>query len=392
MIDNFDLNNLPRVKFSELEKLPHHSGIYFVVDCHQRLLYVGKAQNINQRWLNHHRYDQLEKINQQNSIDLKWYECENNDEILTQLENYFIATLYPELNQTKVESKPVNPAEIALRKTLIKISKYVAIYGYEVNSKVFSLPTVFLKYDLLQHNPARILKQIFDADNRRKSNLRWSYYRKLKSTPIWHTKCNGIAIVIGCDYNANYYLQNGDPTKLAGVSLINLSAADYEQAIASKDWSQSYHPHIQRYTEDLIPLLWSNNQSFPDLDHETIKKLNQERTKSKIGKGRSRGRQVKVYCEAIGQERFVIKAYHEAIEWFGGYDTLGLQKADYISEKRDAAPKWFKPHKVTVRIPEKDSFRSLSAPISATNMNEVEQRLEKIRKISSLHQKVKFKR
>ena len=107
---------------------------------------------------------------------------------------------------------------------------------------------------------------------------------------------------------------------------------------------------------------------------------------------RSRGSQAKVYCEAIGRGRFVIKAYQEAIEWFGGYEILGLEKADYLSERIDAAPKWFKAHKVTVRIPEGDSYRSISAPISAANHTELEQRLEQIKQLSPLHQKIKFKR
>ncbi|MEM8722570.1 MAG: hypothetical protein AAGE84_25325 [Cyanobacteria bacterium P01_G01_bin.39] len=58
-----------------------------------------------------------------------------------------------------------------------------------------------------------------------------------------------------------------------------------------------------------------------------------------------------MYCEAIGRGRFVIRAYQEAIEWFGGYELLGLQKADYSDARINVAPNWFKPHKVSVRIP-----------------------------------------
>jgi len=246
-----------------------------------------------------------------------------------------------------------------------------------------------LKYDILNHNPAKILRKIFDADNK-KGSLRWSYYRRVKTTPIWHTKCNGICLVIGCDYNTNFYLQNGESTILAGVSLINLSQEYYDKAISSKDWSKSYHPNITRYVDDPIPLLWSKDLLFEQLNAETIKELNKSRTESKLGKGRDRGRQVKVYCEAIGRGKFVIRAYQEAIEWFGGYEVLGLQKADYAAERIDTAPKWFKPHKVKVRIKEGDSFRSISVPISASNHIELEQRLEKIKQISSLHQKVKL--
>lgn len=391
MIDNFNLHSLPSVEFSQKEKLPTTAGIYFAVDINNQLWYIGKAQNLKNRWANHHRYHQLEKINRKNLIKLKWYECENHEDVLTKLENYFIDTYCPVLNQTKVEFKKITPAEICLRETLVKISKYVIICGYEENSSVFGLPTVFLKYDWLTHNPAKILRQIFNADNR-KGSLRWSYYSRRQTTPIWQTSCNGVCIVVGCDTNIKNFIQRGKSTTLAGIILLNLSNEDFEKNIIQKDWSQSYHPDIQRYTNDPIPLLWSKSLQISQLDVETIKESNQKRTESKLGKGRRKGRQIKVYCEAIGKGKFVIKAYQEAIKWFGGCEILGLQEADYLSWQTDYAPKWFKPHKVTVKISEEDSYRSISAPISASSHAELEQRLEQIKKLSPLHQRVKFQK
>ncbi|MBW4535055.1 MAG: GIY-YIG nuclease family protein [Pleurocapsa minor HA4230-MV1] len=390
MIDDFSLDKLPSINLLNRDKLPQRAGIYFAVDDKKRLLYVGKAQNLYKRWLNHHRFAQLEKINKKNTIMLKWYECENKEEILTSLENYFIETYFPELNQTKVELKRIIPAEITLRETLVKISKYVIICGYEENSIIFGLPTVFLKYDSLSYNPARILRRIFNADSK-KGYLKWSYYSRRQTTPIWQTKCNGIAIVIGCDMNINYYIQHGQITTLAGISLLSLAEENYQQCILERDWSQSYHPNIEAYDKDPISLLWSKNLTFNQLDAKTIKKFNQKRTESKIGKGRVRGKQIEVYCEAIGRGKFAIKAYQEAIDWFGGCEILGLEKADYTSSKINSAPKWFKSHKITVRILEESSYRSLSAPISAANHAELEQRLEQIRQISPWHQKIKFK-
>jgi hypothetical protein len=274
---------------------------------------------------------------------------------------------------------------------LAKISKYVIIYGCEQNSEIFGLPTVFLKYDMLNNNPARILKQIFDSDNR-KGNLKWSYYWRVKTTPIWKTKCNGIAIVVGCDYNASSYFQTGEEITLAGVSLLNLCHENYDKIIASRDLSRSYHPNIQRYINDPFPLLWSKDLSFDLLDAEAIKEFNQKRNESRLGQGRERGSKVKVYCEAIGKGKFVITTYEEAIEWFGGYEILGLQKADYLQARIDAAPRWFQTDKVTVRISENQGYRSISAPISASTHEELEQRLELIKNQSSSHQKIKLKR
>jgi hypothetical protein len=197
---------------------------------------------------------------------------------------------------------------------------------------------------------------------------------------------------VGGDFNINYYIQNGQSSTLAGISLLNISKQHFNESILEKDLSQSYHPNLARYLNDPIPLLWSRNLVFTQPSLEEIKILNQKRTESKIGKGRQRGRQIKVYCEAIGKGKFVIKAYQEAIEWFGSCDILGLKEAEYIAIRTNEAPKWFKPHQVTVKIIEGDSYRSISAPISASNNAELAERIEQIKQLSLIHQKIKLKR
>lgn len=386
-----NLHNLPSVTLLDKAKLPKIAGIYFAIDNKNRLLYIGKAQNIYLRWLNHHRYEQLFTINRKNIVYLKWYECENKEEILTKTENYFINFYQPEFNYTKVEPKKITPAEITLKETLRKISKYVVIYGYEKNSEIFKLSTVYLKYDCFNYNPANILRKNFNADNK-KGNLKWSCHRKTQTTPIWKAKCNGVCIVVGCDTGINYFFQNSQSANLAGIFLLNLSDKDFQQYVVKKDWSQSYHPNIERYKKDLIPLLWTKDRIIEQSKVIEIQELNKKRTASKIGRGRTRGKQIKVYCEAIGRGKFVIKAYEETIEWFGGYEILGLKKAEYKPLRKDNAPKWFRPHKVTIKIPEGNSYRSMSTPISAANNVELEQRLEQIKQISTLHRKVKVKR
>lgn len=73
----FDLDRLPSVKLLDQAKLPEIAGIYFAIDSNKRILYIGKAQNIHKRWLNHHRYEQLSKINHKSLVCLKWYEYKN---------------------------------------------------------------------------------------------------------------------------------------------------------------------------------------------------------------------------------------------------------------------------------------------------------------------------
>lgn len=221
--------------------------------------------------------------------------------------------------------------------------------------------------------------------------MRWSYYRRVKSTPIWQSKCNGIGIVVGCDTGVNDLIKSAEKITLAGISLLNISAQDFQKYVVEKDWTKSYHPDIRRYIKDPIPLLWSKDLEINQYDAETLKELNRQRTERKIGTYRPRGKRVKVVCNAIGWNiECVVEAYKEAIDWFGGYEALGLQK----TYRSSYSIKGWRAHKVTVRIPEVDGgvtkYRSLSAPISAATQEELLQRFEKIRQLSSLHQRVKL--
>ena len=394
--DSFQLDKLPCVEFLKQDQLPETAGIYFAVDKNQKIWYIGKAQNLRSRWLGHHRYDQLKEINKKNNIKLLWYSCENNENNLTHLEIYFIDTYHPVLNTTKVEAKKITPAELELRNTLVKIGKYIVVFGYEDNSKTFGLPTVYLKYDCLPKNPARFLRNIFDAVNRR-GGLRWSYYWKSKSYPVWKTKCNGIAIVVGSGTGVNEFIKSGEASTLAGISLLNISTKDFQNYVAGEDWTQTYCPAIRRYTNDPIPLIWSKDLEINQYDVETLRELNKQRTErkveSKVGTYRPRGRRVKVVCNAIGSIECVVEAYEEAINWFGGREALGLREASSQPSQPFFGGGW-KPHKVTVKLPEVENgitkYRSLSAPISASSREELMQRFENIRQLSPLHNRVKL--
>ena len=388
---NFELNQLPHVEFSKKDRLPETAGIYFVVDKNQKIWYIGQAQNLRSRWVGHHRTNQIKKINAKSEVKLFWYCCEKDEDTLTQLENYFINKYYPILNQTKVEAKEITPSEIELRNTLVKISKYIVIIGFEENSQEFGLPTVYLKYDWSYRNPAKILKNIFDAVNRR-GNLRWSYYWKSKSTPIWKTKCNGVAIVVSGDPQINEFVKTSEGTILDGIAILKISDANFQKYIAEKDWSQSYHPYICKYTLDPIPLIWSKNLEIDQYNIKTLKELSQERIERKSRAYKPRGKRVKVVCNVLNYNiQCVVEVYEEAINWFGGYEALGLER----TYRSSFSLKGWKPAKVYVRIQEVEGgvkkYRSISAPISASDKDELIQRYEKIKHISPLHQKVKLK-
>lgn len=56
-IEDIDPLQLPSVLFIDKKHLPDCSGVYFVVDQSETVIYIGRAENIKKRWLNHHHFD-----------------------------------------------------------------------------------------------------------------------------------------------------------------------------------------------------------------------------------------------------------------------------------------------------------------------------------------------
>jgi hypothetical protein len=56
------VDDLPYVKFADLESLPEISAVYFAVSMAGEILYVGKTINLKTRWRNHHRHKQLVRL------------------------------------------------------------------------------------------------------------------------------------------------------------------------------------------------------------------------------------------------------------------------------------------------------------------------------------------
>ena len=49
-------SSIPSLHITERAKLPAQPGIYFVYTPDHKLLYIGKADNLNTRWNSHHKY------------------------------------------------------------------------------------------------------------------------------------------------------------------------------------------------------------------------------------------------------------------------------------------------------------------------------------------------
>lgn len=111
--------SLPSVLLSDRFNLPCVSGIYFVLDKDNNLLYLGRSRNINARWQHHHRYSQISNFV---GVKIHWFEIKDID-ILPVIESQLIASLNPILNNTsvdplsqKIENVTVSEAMAVLRR------------------------------------------------------------------------------------------------------------------------------------------------------------------------------------------------------------------------------------------------------------------------------------
>jgi hypothetical protein len=269
LLEDVDLFSLPYLEFSQLSKLPSLSGIYFAIDFNNRILYVGQAKNILERWKNHHRKDQLLKMNKEYFIKIAWFLCQETQ--LKTAEDYFIRTYTPLFNFTRVEYPDVIPSEILVRELLQKIRLLIVVSGISCNKT--GLKKIYLNFDYENSGIggcAKIIKTFLKENKERTRNLkivRTSFGKymthntrpgsrehkaisRLKSSynNHWEIFCNGTIIYI-TPINATEFLEFKEPyfftwRKLAGVKIR-----------ASTQAREGKIPMI----DDPIPLLWSNS-------------------------------------------------------------------------------------------------------------------------------------
>ncbi len=55
---------LPSVALEERSQLPITPCIYFAIDSEGVVQYIGRAENLKQRWVSHHRYEYLKLCSQ----------------------------------------------------------------------------------------------------------------------------------------------------------------------------------------------------------------------------------------------------------------------------------------------------------------------------------------
>lgn len=101
MKTNLDLLTLPSLPLNQRSQLPNCPAIYFVMQG-EHVLYIGKTINLAQRWVDHHKWNQLIALG--TPVKIAWLECSDKN-LLTQIETALIRQFAPELNGYVTDKK-----------------------------------------------------------------------------------------------------------------------------------------------------------------------------------------------------------------------------------------------------------------------------------------------
>ena len=97
--ETVNLSELPSFPLSWKKALPKTPGIYFAIDAGEVVQYIGRSIDINSRWVQHHRFEELTQIE---GIRLAWLEVDEL-QLLPHIEKALIQYFKPKLNQTNVK-------------------------------------------------------------------------------------------------------------------------------------------------------------------------------------------------------------------------------------------------------------------------------------------------
>lgn len=191
-----EYNTFPSLKLSEKEKLPECSGIYFAI-ANNQILYIGQSRNIKNRWQNHHRLPQLEKINKRCEVKLFWLECNQNQ--LNEIEKQYINYYYPGLNNTKKPDRQIIPSFQTLNLSLKKLQEKVLVMGISANDNqnIKRLIIFYLGANFELRGITTNMRKTLQAINKKPNVVsKWIEFDRIMMGAKWKMKCMGIEIIL----------------------------------------------------------------------------------------------------------------------------------------------------------------------------------------------------
>lgn len=106
-----NISQLPQLPLKYKNFLPEDTGLYFVSmndDTGPRIIYIGRAVDLNVRWQRHHRQVEMDfLVSMGYQINIRWLILTAPPEILGQAERSAIRAIRPVLNDRKALRKVV---------------------------------------------------------------------------------------------------------------------------------------------------------------------------------------------------------------------------------------------------------------------------------------------
>jgi len=104
-----NLSTLPSVPLKDRSQLPQSSGIYFAIDSLGTVQYIGRTNNLNQRWTQHHRHYQLSEIG---LVRIAYLTADID--LLPSIEAALIQWFNPVLNGSDIKASPGSKIRISV--------------------------------------------------------------------------------------------------------------------------------------------------------------------------------------------------------------------------------------------------------------------------------------
>jgi len=276
---NLDLSELPSVHLLEKDRLPNCAAIYFVCDSKGQVFYIGRTVNLIERWREHHRFNQLKRLNKKDKLSISWMACSSDTKIISSLECEFINKYKPLLNWTKVISpiRKITASEIALQQSLQQLAKLnVMIFGFAPIADE-EPPTICLLYPVygrrgLSGSIRKTLKNI----NKKASSLKWKeYHTEPKSSGkfgYWETNYNGIRIDLTPFDGLVHFMDSSAYRTIAGVQLMAFSNEQLETLLGNvPEFKENFLAFALE--DDPIPMTPINESLLDEGNNKSVVKI-----------------------------------------------------------------------------------------------------------------------
>lgn len=137
-----DIAALPSVAFDARRELPDCQGIYFATTV-DAVLYIGRAMNINQRWIGHHRKADVARWE---GVKLSWLVFDGPPALLDEIERACIEHFNPILNGGSVEYSPTVRVQLVIPADVLDEAKELAsIENRSISNMLATLVTEAIK-------------------------------------------------------------------------------------------------------------------------------------------------------------------------------------------------------------------------------------------------------